>query len=85
MPTRRRKTPPPIQQLPAAPRELPLLEAIKVARVFCVPVQFVLGEDMYNQWRRRTKRLHRAAVNASPERRAAIYAALRRLSTGSMQ
>jgi len=71
------------------PQELPLLQVVAAARVFAVPLQTVMGGDMYNQWRRRTKRLlraHQTASNTGDTQRAlAIYRALRRLSTGSME
>jgi hypothetical protein len=62
-----------------------VLKCVKVARVFCVPVRFVMGEDMYNNWKRRCARLRRARIGAGAQRQAAINSALKRLSTGSMQ
>jgi hypothetical protein len=63
------------------------LAALDIAKVFGVPAAMTMGDDMYNNWRRRTGRLlraHRVASQAGDYNRArVIYRAYRRLSTGA--
>lgn len=58
-----------------------LEQACAYARVCHVPLKLIVGEEMYQNWRRRVKRLERARIT-DPGRAAAIDKALRRLATG---
>ena len=44
---------------------LGLLDTVKVARVFGLPVRFVMGDEMFDHWRTRVKRLERAKIGAA--------------------
>jgi hypothetical protein len=75
----------------ATPEPAPatLQQTLAYARVTGTPATSIMGEQMYDNWRRRTGRLlraHRIASQAGDYDRArAIYRAYRRLSTGSIQ
>ena len=82
----RRKQPENIIHTSAVPPPITLLTAVQVARVHAIPLKYVTGEEMYDNWRRRCARLRRARITAQragdTARMSAINAALRRLSTG---
>jgi len=72
-----------------APKPADLFQVLAYARVTGTPVRSIMGDEMYDHWRRRVKRLDRAAIAAhtagDTTRYNAIRRALRRLSTGSIQ
>ena len=71
---------------PEPPKLLTLLQCVQVARIHGIPLKFIMGEDMYDNWRRRCARLRRARITAQragdTARMSAVNAALKRLSTG---
>ena len=61
-------------------RPLELQYAVLGAKAFDVPLKFVTGVDMYDNWRRRVARLNRARLTATTtERRRALRLARERL------
>lgn len=53
--------------------------SVMLSKALDVPLNLIMGEQMYNNWRRRMARLDRADITATPARRRALRLARQRL------